>query len=31
MTREWTPVEGFNFQEILFETYNGIAQSPSLS
>lgn len=26
MTREWTPVEGFNFQEILFETYNGIAK-----
>lgn len=26
MTREWIPVEGFNFQEILFETYNGIAK-----
>lgn len=26
MTRKWTTIEGFNFKEILFEEYNGIAK-----
>ena len=25
--REWKPIEGFNFEEILFEEYNHIAKS----
>ena len=24
--REWKPIEGFNFEEILFEEYNHIAK-----
>ena len=25
-TRKWSPVQGFDFKEILFEEYNGIAK-----
>ena len=25
-TRNWSPVQGFDFKEILFEEYNGIAK-----